>query len=206
MNTHFTFCVLRFARLLASVLLSLSILAPRLSTLAQTPLTANGLAAFVPTTVSGGGGPNTWFDSTTATPDGTLNSSGPSFMEWVAVSVTTGGTANKLRIHIDHNGHGASTTCKLALYNSGGTLLASGTGTVLATDTDLYLTVTISDTVISSGTYYVAFAASADFLFLDTKSGANGPFHAFSYSSFPPSTLPTEDGHVNQYLAGVFVQ
>ena len=102
--------------------------------------------------------------------------------------------------------NGGSTACKLALYNSGGTLLVSGTGTVGGADADIYLTVTISDTVISSGTYYVAFEASSDFIFLDTRSGANGPFKSFSYSSFPPSTLPTEGGHVNQYLVGVFVQ
>ncbi len=157
--------------------------------------------------VSGGGaGPNTWFNSSTGTPDGNLDASGPTYMEWMAVTVVTGGTANSLRIHVDHTGSGLDVDCKMALYDGANNLLiTSSVTTIPGSISSSYVTFTIANTSISAGTYYVAFEGSLP-VFISTISGANGPYKTQAYASFPPATLPAEDGHANSFLMGVFVQ
>jgi len=158
----------------------------------------------------GGAGPNAWFDSVLTT-DGNVDTAGPNFMEWIDVVVSQGGTATKLRWKYNNSSSPNDEPIKIAIYNSTGTtLLGQGVGVVpFGLSTDTYIEVTLSASFfISAGTYRIAQATnpSTGTLKASTQSGANGPYKSQAYSGFPPASLGTEDGHLNQWLAGVFVQ
>jgi hypothetical protein len=158
----------------------------------------------------GGGGLPAWFDSTTDTADGNQDSDGPAHMEWGTVVITSGGTADTLRVEWHSSSSTGDEPIKLTLYPSDGSApIVSGTAVIPNTIADGYITATISDTTVSAGTYLVAFETnpSTGILRVNTVSGANGPYKAQAYSGFPSTPIGTENGHFDgQYKVGVHVR
>ncbi len=155
----------------------------------------------------GGGGSNIWYDSIsdTSSADGTLNASGPSFMEWSPVTVGASGTADQLRIFV-HQAPGGGANFKLALFDGSKNLIvASAAGSMAATVTNAYVTLTIANTAISAGSFFVGFEADKDVV-ISTKGSTLGSYKSNSYSSFPPSNLGTEDGHVGEFFVSIHLQ
>ena len=160
----------------------------------KTPNSAfNGL-----TIVSGGGA---WYDITADTSTNANDSTLASVMVWDAVTLPTG-TATKIRVYI--RTYSVTGGIRLGLYNSGGTLLDSGTVSVTGTG---YFDVTIS-AAVTAGSYYVAKIPQGnnDFAVGYDNSTGSADYKTGETPYTLPGALPTTEGpFTGAYAFGVFV-
>ena len=148
---------------------------------------------------------NVWQYTTTSPADGTLNGSGPSFIEWSPITLSQSGTLDTLSVNV----HAVATTCnfRLALYDGSGNLVvASAPVSITAGGPfDSNFTASISPTAVTATSYFIAFAADNDVV-INTFGTTLGSYQATIYSLFPQSTLGAETGHVGIFILGAHFQ
>ena len=154
-----------------------------------------------------------WFDNgtfaATDATSGVANEAGAGGAYGGPVTPSSSGTCTKLRVYIQHvNTNG--TTLKAALYTSGGTLLSSGTATLLTSTVNQFYEVTLAvpQSVTASTTYIVGYmvstAAAAQGRHQAGQASGSGKFAGDSYASFPTTT--TWSNIDLKMLVGMWVQ
>jgi len=191
----------------------LLILATALTSFGQIAISSPGFVAAISGDVvaegGGGGGPDTYyFAKGLGTNDfASRITSGyqpNNYAYGSQVIVTNGGTCTE--ISIDVEGEDETPTIKLALYDTSGNLLASGSGTVAVANTKERLAVSVNVAVSSSTTYWI-FASSSTTKGLYYYNSANGDsFYAnVAYASFPPDPITEETEADEVFSVGIYV-
>lgn len=153
---------------------------------------------------SGGGGSPGWNDVNASGNVDTAGVIGNTDYHWTAITLPTG-SATKARIWIQT----ASDTdgVKIGLYNAGGTLVASGTGTIPATTGYLEI---LFDTpaAVTSGTHYLGWIQGGSLAAIGYQNGVGSLSYRTGVTYFTtPSPLPSEEGSVaRKYAVGVWVE
>lgn len=154
-------------------------------------------------------GPNAWFDiATTSSAGFGANSAAVNWQnEGIAL---TAGTTTKCRFWIQTYYGGGTVGIKAALCNSGGTVVASGTGTS-GTASGAYAVITWDSPVtVSTATYKLLVSAAnsnIDFGYSATTGVINRNGSAGGYASMPMSIPGVESTDATRQMkAGVFVQ
>lgn len=158
----------------------------------------------VPAGGGGGDGPNVWYDvETSANGDSDAISSANS-ITWADVTVGASGTATKLRLYLGSFSFGAS-TLKMALYDSGGNILSSGSVATSGTSAYVEVTLAVSQSVTATG-YKIAWENADGNCAWRYKAGT-GTYHVavLAYASFPPATLPTPADFSGNFCVSVYV-
>lgn len=164
---------------------------------AQTPGPNNAayLGAVGKVATAGGGGSPAWqYIELAANDDSFAYFSGT---ESIAHPIIVTGSGNITKVGLQVANDGGDHNLKLALYSNGGTLLGSGTVSVLSTDDDVFKEVTLNTPAANSGTttyHLVAMADSSDvrYFYLATASSLDISLGQ-TYASFPPGTLAGAD-------------
>ena len=155
----------------------------------------------------GGGGPDVYYDIETSANANANRSSNSSLAFWQTVTVTTGGSATKVRWYCRAY-YGGTETVEVALYDSAGTsLLASGSGSVTGTgykdiifDTPATVasaTDYIIATAFNGGSAELGFNSAAGTYSLDTNAGGS--------ASFPFATLAADSTPAGKLVMGVYI-
>jgi len=152
----------------------------------------------------GGGGPDAWYDLAAFSSGSSWWNNTTSAI--ASISVTTGGTATKLRAYVyDEDG---GTAFKIALYNADGSSLL-GSCTVATVTTGAWNECTLSSgvAVTSATRYRVAVLSNAN---LNWGKGSGNSAYGFyaggqTYSSFPPATMTSTDAADEDHCFGIYV-
>lgn len=154
------------------------------------------------TSISTGGGGGSWTDIIADSATNANDATAATVMVWDAITLPAG-TATKIRAYI--RSYTITSGLRLGLYNSGGTLLDSGTVSVTGTG---YFEVTIN-TAVSATTYYVAKIpeGNSDFGVGYDNSTGSADYATGQTTYTLPGTLPTTEGSfTGSYAFGVFVE
>lgn len=166
----------------------------------------------IPIATAGGGGPNTYYDATTAH----TSQHGINTASWqVLTVVAASGTATKCRVFpIQY--FGGACNVKAALYDSAGTTLLAQANAQSVTTSGAYVefTFTASTAVTGGQNYILAFMAdtgNTEFGFGASGSGQSDANYHFDssgmvYASFPPASLPSSGTSAGNITCGLFVQ
>jgi hypothetical protein len=153
-----------------------------------------------------------WTDTNSGTT--TTNQSGSSTCQGYKVTLSSGGTCDKLRIWA--SGNGRTGNVKLALYqrtnpgDRGYTLIgyssAAGALANSATPAEVQLSVdrdgsgsTVSGVTVSAGTYYILFHQDGNSIYYKGTNVADQVYRDIAYASFPAASMEyvSEDGDIN---------
>lgn len=159
------------------------------------------------------GGP-TWYDVETFANTDTTSFGTTDALEWTSVTVTTGGSATKVRIYLGDNSGGGN--LKMGLYAAGGgAVLASGTGNIAnaSSNDNAYFEITFGTpvTVTSATTYIIAWIGDAGATELSYRQRAGtGSWNAklgFGYATFPAALPGAADFTLaRNYAVSLYVQ
>jgi len=161
----------------------------------------------VPT--GGGGGPDAWYyttgwiESTTGTPI-TGGWAPESNAYGNDVVVGSAGTATTISVRMSHSS--TAVNVKIALFDSGGTLVANGTGATATSDAaGAWVDVSIS-AAVSAATYYVHVSSADANGWAHYVSGAtDGNAITRAYASFPQSTETINVESGNNFGVRIYV-
>lgn len=152
-----------------------------------------------------------WYDTgDPATANGSQGQGATSFV-WVdhsSLLVLPAGTVSKLRAYTAKSTFAQG--IKIALYTTGGSLIVGGTSTQ-TTGTNLWQEISVTPTVISAGTYYMALlsqdnASDLTWATLTASSGTSYVSFSSTYAAMPTSTIPSNGGNEPyQFFDGAFV-
>ena len=107
------------------------------------------------------------------------------------ITIDANGTVTSMGVRGDGDG-GTSKNIKIALFDSAGNLVDSGTLVLPASPLDWVDTGTLS-IAVTTGTHYVLVSADNDNTRYGYSSTANGIGETVAYASFPPSSISTTE-------------
>ena len=158
---------------------------------------------------AGGAGPDTWYDSVDPALTDVAYNLGTGDISGAPITPAASGTCTKLRIRLGDIF--ADSTVKMALYTSGGNLLASGSVATGSSGTDVWVEVSLGAgaAVTASTVYHVAFVASVDGnATIRTRtgqpSGSGLAEFTYTYATFPPATISFGNS-TEQFSLGMYV-
>lgn len=152
--------------------------------------------------VNRGGVVAAWHDIIADTSTNANDATAATVMVWDAITLPSG-TVTRIRAYV--RSYSTTSGLRLGLYDSGGSLLASGTVSVPGTG---YREVTISQ-AISAGTYYIAKIpeGNSDFGVGYDNSTGSADYATGQTTYTLPGTLPTTEGpFTGRYAFGVYVE
>ena len=117
---------------------------------------------------------------------------------WTIVTVSVGGTATKVRFWTDS----AGIDVKMALYSSGGVLLANGTGTSVSAG---WTEVTLGIPVAVTATDYIVAFQSASEITSKWIAPDVSKFGITAYADFPTATLESPNAFGGTLGFGIYV-
>ena len=154
--------------------------------------------------VAGGDGPNAWYGVTYSVATGNLNNTTAQVQ---SVSVTTGGSATKLRAYVTEQ-QATPMYIKIAIYNDAGTTLLGSCTTAAITDNQYNECTLGTPVAVTTGTRYRLGYLSSD-SFSGGKGSGNTAYGFYqgslTYAAFPPATLSTTDVADEDWCVGVYV-
>lgn len=151
------------------------------------------------------GGPDTWYNvEISANVDASAFSSAGTDIVSAAVTVGSAGNATKVRVFLGTSNFGTD-TLKMALYDSGGNWLSSGSVAAPAS-TSVYVECNITSVAVTATTYYIAVQGSNGNHSWGYKSGVGTHYvHTSAYASFPLDPLTFGSSFTGNYALSVYV-
>lgn len=140
----------------------------------------------------GGGVTPAWYDNAITSNNNWYSTFGGGAGVFAA-KITCGqsGTVKKVRLYI--NFVNASTTTKVGLYDSSGSLLSSGSRTITNDGNYKYYEITITDQSVSVANYYVAYSCSGTGLDLPFLTGQPSGICKIQYAPPGYADMPISD-------------
>lgn len=153
------------------------------------------------------GGTPAWTDSfAEGSIDGSEALGGNNYGRITKAYTLPAGTVSKLRFKI--TGYTVTASAKISLYSVSTTnLVISGEVSVTA---DGVYEVSVTPTAISSGDYrfgLIGDGGASDWAWGTLNGQSNAAFYHFvAYASFPPATIPSNDGNINEeWWVGAYI-
>lgn len=143
-----------------------------------------------------GGGANVWNDNATV---GSIDGTTISQLIFVSslITASSSGTVDSLRVHVDSVPAPGTETIKMAIYDSGGTLVGEATPLVITTSGWNALSVVTPFSVTAGASYRVDLSCQSLSTEspLSTSTSTSSYFnYTYDYSTFPHSTQYGVDG------------